>query len=438
MPTAIPEMTLDRPRDAAVAVSVGFIPLTDAAPLVIADEFGWFAEAGLDVTLVREASWATMRDKVAFGALDAGHMLAAIPLAASLGVGGLRTPMIAPMSLGLNGNAITLSAKLWVILTALDPEAQQDPIAAARALKTYIGHLAAAGKPPLTFASVFAVSMHAYQLRDWLALGGIDPETEVRHIVVPPPQMVAHLERGLIDGFCVGEPWNSVAVSRGLGRIVVSGHDLWPAAPEKVLATSKVWADAHPKALAALIGATLRACRWLDQPANRPIAAEILARSDRFGLPVETIAPSLLGQVPFGLNETPRAVEGWHRYFEGAATFPWISQASWFLAEMIRWGQITQPIAIEAMAKQVYRPDLYRPVALAQGVATPDQDSKLEAAHPAPWLLSEASQPIAMPADVGLNGRAFDPTAVIDHLKSQSLHRRAVDLDALAAAQPSR
>jgi hypothetical protein len=260
----------------------------------------------------------------------------------------------------------------------------------------------------------------------------------VNHIVVPPPQMVAHLERGLIDGFCVGEPWNTVAVSRGLGRIAVSGHSLWPAAPEKVLATSKAWADAHPKALAALIGATLRACRWLDQPVNRPIAAEIMARSDRFGLPVETIAPSLIGQVRFGLGEAPRTIEGWHRYFDGAATFPWLSQACWFLAEMLRWGQIAQPIAIEATAAQVYRPDLYRPVALAQGVAVPNQDSKREAAHAAPWTLTDASAPIAMPADVGLNGQAFDPTAVIDHLKSQSLHRRAVDLDALAAAQPFR
>ncbi len=432
------EMTMDRPAQTAVAVSLGFIPLTDAAPLVIADEFGWFAEAGLDVTLVREASWATMRDKVAVGALDAGHMLAAIPLATSLGVGGLKRAMIAPMSLGQNGNAITLSTALWAQVMAVDAGAATDPLIAAQALAAVVRRRAAAGQAPLTFASVFAVSMHAYQLRDWLILGGLDPETEVRHMVVPPPQMVAHLERGLIDGYCVGEPWNTVAVSRGLGRIAVSGHALWPAAPEKVLATSLEWATAHPQALASLMGAILRACRWLDAPANRPIAAEILARPDRFGLPVETIAPSLIGQIRFGIGEAPRSCLGWHRYFDGAASFPWVSHAAWFLTEMLRWGQITHPIAIQATAADVYRPDLYRPVAHAHGVAYPTTDSKVEAAHDRPWTLSDASTPIAMAADVGLNARSFDPSDPVAHLSSHSLHRRAIDLDALAAAQPPR
>ena len=239
-------------------VRLGFIPLADCAVLIAAQEQGFFARHGLAVQLVREPSWANIRDKVDSGALDGAHMLAPMVLAAGRDVSGAGVrPLVTAFSLGLNGNAITVSRALHARMSEADPAAMAEQPCTARALRAVIAADRRAGRAPLTFATVFTFSAHDLQLRDWLCAVGIDPDRDVRLVVIPPPQMADHLEAGLIDGYCVGEPWNSQAVARGIGCIVISGYEFWNNAPEKVLGVTRDWAEAHPRTHLTLLMALL-------------------------------------------------------------------------------------------------------------------------------------------------------------------------------------
>jgi len=234
-----------------VDLRLGFIPLTDCAPLVVAQDLGLFAEEGLNVTLSREASWATVRDKVAVGALDGAHMLAPMALASPLGVDGAgdARPMIAPLALNLNGSAITVSTALAAALREIDPEGMAARPITARPLARLVARSRAQGAPPLTFAVVFPYSMHAYQLRYWMAQAGIDPDLDVRLVVTPPPRMVEQLRLGGIDGFCVGAPWNAVAAQEGLGEMLIKASEFWPGSPDKVFGVKALWARERPDTL---------------------------------------------------------------------------------------------------------------------------------------------------------------------------------------------
>lgn len=364
---------LERPK-----LTLGIIPLVDCAPIVLAEELGAFERHGLEVEIRREASWATIRDKVALGLLDAAQMLAPMPLATTLGIDSVSVPMIAAMTLDLNGNAITLSQALWSEIedtapdlagTNLGPGAPLDP----RALAAVVRGRAAAGRPPVALASVFPFSSHNYLLRLWLAAGGIDPDRDVRLTVVPPPHMVAHLSGGVIDGYCVGEPWNQQAASLGIGCIAVTGHHLWKAMPEKVLGTTEAWAERHPRTMTALITALIEACAWLDEPANRAEAAHVLASPRYVNAPAEIIARSLV-------------MRDFHIFHRDHANFPWRSHADWFLAQMVRWGQANDSADHRAIADRVFRPDLYRAAATAMGIACPPSDRKPVGAHGEPAL----------------------------------------------------
>src|SRR5512135_2909306 len=213
---------------------LGFIPLSDCAVLAVALEKGFFRRHGLDVTLLREMSWATLRDKVAVGALDGAQMLAGMPIAAAVGIDPIARPLITAFSLDLNGNAITVSTALWERMVAADPESTRMRPVTAAALRCVIDADRRRGAPPLRFAMVYPFATHNYELRYWLAAGGVDPDVDVHMSVVPPPRMVEALESGRIDGFCVGEPWNSLAVERGLGRVVATKYEIWNNSPEKV------------------------------------------------------------------------------------------------------------------------------------------------------------------------------------------------------------
>jgi nitrate/nitrite transport system substrate-binding protein len=383
-------------------VTVGFIPLIDCAPIVFADILGLFERHGLDVEIRREVSWANIRDKVAVGLLDAAQMLAPMPLAASLGIDSVSVPMIAAMTLDLNGNAITLSQTLWQEIEEAAPEFTGENLAAgapldARALAAVVRRRAAAGRPRVALASVFPFSSHNYLLRLWLAAGGIDPDQEVRLSVVPPPHTVAHLSGGVIDGYCVGEPWNQQAVSLGIGRIAATGHHIWKAMPEKVLGTTESWAQRHPKTLIALIKALTEACAWLDEPANRAEAARVLAGPRYVNAPVEVIARSL-------------AVPDFHIFHRQAANFPWRSHADWFIAQMVRWGQAEPAPGLRAVADRVFRSDIYRAAASELALACPIADRKAEGAHVDPWILPTNGAPLAMAPDDFLDGSIFDPS----------------------------
>lgn len=376
-------------------VRLGLVPLTDCTPLALALEQGRFSHHGLDVVLSREPSWANIRDKVIYGALDGAHMLHALPLAIELGLGCRATPMVVPMVLNLNGNGITLSNNL---VEAMGGEVTP------QALKRVVDRRRAAGGPPLTFAATFPWSSHNYQLRYWLAAGGIDPDRDVRISSVPPPMMAQTLAARHADGFCVGVPWNQLAVDNGNGRIALFSRDIWRSHPEKVLGFTRAWAELHPNTLRALVLAILEAARWADEPANRAETARILVARGYVEAPIDTVAT--------GLTDSDDRIV-FHR---GAANFPWLSHAEHALVQMRRWAQIDAGVDIAAVAERVFRPDLYRPVAAALGVPSPTIDRKTDGDHATPWVLTDATQPIAMAPDVTIDQRRFDPHDITGHL----------------------
>lgn len=413
-------------------VQLGIMRLTDCAPLVIAKERGFFSGEGLHVELTREASWATVRDKVAAGVLDGAQMLAPMPLAATLGLGGISRPVIAPLSLDLNGNAVTISNGLYSQISAMRAGEEADATQTAEALKRLIDAGKQNGRAPYTFATVFPFSTHNYELRYWLASAGINPDEDLNLVTIPPPQMVAQLETGKIDGFCVGEPWNSLAVLRGAGAVAVINYEIWNNAPEKVFAVNADWAATHPETLQAILRALIRAGCWLDDPANRLEAVHVIAGESFIGVPTEAVLPSMTGQFRRKAGGAPSACPDFNVFHRYAAGFPWRSHAVWLTTQMYRWGQISIPLAIGKLAEKVYRPDLYRQAAAATGVAVPVNDSKLEGVHPAAWETAGVPSPIPMGPDCFADGAIFDPDRPMDYLDQQRVKNLRVSLDALS------
>jgi len=418
-------------------LTLGFIPLTDCAPLVIAKEHGLFEKYGLDVTLSKETSWANIRDKVALGILDGAQMLAPMPLAMTLGLGPIHKPMVTALTLDLNGNAITVSNALHDRMQRADAAALRERPLSARALKAVIEEDRRAGRPPLTFAMVFPESTHNYELRYWMAAAGIDPDNDVRLVVVPPPQMVGRLEQGDIDGYCVGEPWNAQAVQAGIGRTLITKYEIWNNSPEKVLGVTQEWAEQHPNTHHALLLALLAACHWLDEPDHRIEAASLIARSVYVNAPEHVVRMSMTGTFQYAADEMPRALPDFNVFHRYAANYPWRSHAVWFLTQMLRWGQLQRPIELQAVASAVYRPDIYRQAAAELGLPCPGIDYKTEGKHNAGWKLYEGSSSLPMGADGFLDGRLFDPSQPLDYLRGFAVQHMNVDADQLAALNPS-
>ena len=377
-------------------LKLGIVPLCDCAPLVVAKERGFFVEQDLEVELTRESSWASIRDKVAVGALDGAQMLAAMPFSATLGLGNVRTPISTALGLNVGGNAITVSEELYVRMCTADPEAMARRPVTARALRRVIESDRRAGRPLMTFASVYPFSPHNYELRAWLAEAGIDPERDVRLVVVPPPQMVPNLSAGNIVGYCVGEPWNGLAASLGLGRALITSREIWGGRVEKVLGVRQSWIDEAPDAHKALLKALLLAAQWADRSENRAEVAEIIARPAYVNAPLEIVRLAL---------ERPDFMI-FHRH---AANFPWRSQALWYLVQMRRWGQLPPSVDMRRAADEVFRADLYRLAALELGLPVPLTDWKTEGLHDGPWTLTDATQPIEMGADAFFDASVFDP-----------------------------
>jgi ABC-type nitrate/sulfonate/bicarbonate transport system substrate-binding protein len=336
-------------------VVAAFVPLVDCAVLVAAREQGFAAAAGIDLKLVREPSWASLRDHLCLGHVDCAHALAPLPVALTLGAGHLQVDCVAPFVLGRGGNAVTVSNRLFEQLCEQLPATDlDDPGMAGRALAAVVSKRAA----PLTFACVFPFSNHNFDLRYWLAAAGIHPDRDVRLVAIPPPLMVDSLQAGLVDGFCVGAPWNSVAVSQGLGTIVVTQSQLFPRAVEKVLAMRASFAQ-RPATLARLLSALDVAAAWADDPANHAELASYLARPAYLDLPREIIAAALAGRVDLGTRGEKHDPEYlfFHRH---GANAPHEQDAVWSYAQMVRWGQVAPSRAAEAAAAKVFRADLYR------------------------------------------------------------------------------
>ncbi|HKT73310.1 MAG TPA: CmpA/NrtA family ABC transporter substrate-binding protein [Steroidobacteraceae bacterium] len=359
-------------------LTVGFIPLLDCASLVVAARKGFAAEEGLELTLVKESSWANIRDRVIVGHFDAAHMLGPMAVASTLGIGHIKAPMVAPFSLGLGGNAITVSTALWGQMQKAGAAAGGAPHLQGAALKKVVGSLERSNADPLTFAMVYPFSCHNYELRYWLAASGIHPDRDVRLVVIPPPFLVDAMESGQIDGFCVGEPWNSVAVDAGVGCIVTTTGEIWPLSPEKVLGCRAQWAEQNPQQLAALLRALHAASLWCQDTANHASIADLLASPAHVGTSTSVLERSLSGELKLTPNGESHAIRDFYVPAAHAASYPWVSHALWFYAQMVRWRQAEYSADSLTVARTVYRPDLYRAALAGSAVDMPRADTKVE------------------------------------------------------------
>ncbi|MGD9544288.1 MAG: CmpA/NrtA family ABC transporter substrate-binding protein [Methylocystis sp.] len=337
-------------------VRIGFIPLVDSAALLIATEKGFARAEGLDVELIREVSWANVRDKLAIGRFDAAHLLAPMAVASTLGLGHVRVPLVAPINLAMNGNAITVSTALHAELSAEDAVAH--PAQTARALAKLVARRRAEGREPLTFGMTFPFSTHNYQLRYWMAEGGIDPDEDLRLIVLPPSYMVENLARGQLDGFCVGAPWSSLAVDAGIGVILHFGCEIFARAPEKVLALRESFAGDDPNLVAALVRALEKGAAFVDDPPNRDEVSQILSRPEYVGVDAEFIRRVLTGHLRINGRDEREDVDYLLIGRDGAMR-PEPRQAEWIYAQMLRWGQTRYARTMADQAKRVLRADLF-------------------------------------------------------------------------------
>ncbi|MDJ0994154.1 MAG: CmpA/NrtA family ABC transporter substrate-binding protein [Dinoroseobacter sp.] len=405
----------------------GFIKLTDMAPLAVAYENGYFFDEGLFVTLEAQANWKVLLDGVISGQLDGAHMLAGQPLAATIGFG-TEAHIVTPFSMDLNGNGITVSNEIWEQMKpnipTMDDGRPQHPISAA-ALKPIVDKYNAEGKP-FNMGMVFPVSTHNYELRYWLAAGGIhpgfySPEDVTGQIsadaflsVTPPPQMPATLEAGTIYGYCVGEPWNQQAVFKGIGVPVITDYQIWKNNPEKVFGLTKEFTEENPNTTLAITKALIRAAMWLDENdnANRPAAVEILSRPNYVGADYDVIANSMTGFFEFEKGDK-RDIPDFNVFFRYNATYPFYSDAVWYLTQMRRWGQIAEPKSdswYDEVAKMVYKPEIY----LEAARLLVDEGLANEADFP--WDSDGYKAPT--PAEDIIDGIAYDGKAPNAYLES--------------------
>ncbi len=366
--TATTALEIEKPQ-----LTFGFIKLTDMAPLAIAKELGYFEDEGLFVTIEAQSNWKNVLDRVIDGEIDGSHMLAGQPIAANAGFG-RQAELVTPFSMDLNGNGITVSNAIWEKMKPNVPMKDGKPVhpIKADALKPVVEEYKTNGKA-FKMGMVFPVSTHNYEIRYWLAAAGINPgfytldniqgqvDADVLLSVTPPPQMPATLEAGTIYGYCVGEPWNQQAVFKQIGVPVVTNYEIWKNNPEKVFVMTKKFVDENPNTAVAVTKALIRAGKWLDDPANRPKAVGILSMSDYVGADSAVIANSMTGTFEFEKGDK-RDLPDFNVFFKYNATYPFYSDAIWFLTQMRRWGQISESKTDEwyfETAKKVYRPDVW-------------------------------------------------------------------------------
>jgi ABC-type nitrate/sulfonate/bicarbonate transport system substrate-binding protein len=353
-------------------ITAGFLPLLDSVLLIVAREKGFAATQGIDLTLVRETSWANIRDRVAVGHFDVAHMLGPMPIASNLGLAPISTPILAPMTLGLGGNAITVSTALWQRMLDVGASGNIDPGPAGAALRAVI----ATGAPRLRFAVTHPFSGHNYELRYWLAASGIVPERDVDIAILPPPLMADALAAGSIDGYCVGEPYNSVGVAAGAGRIVTVKSRLLANSPDKVLGVSARWATQNPEGLAALLRALYTASAWCSEAPNQAETAAILSGPAYLDRPSDIVLRGLSGRLDLIRGEAARIAD-FYQPHANSATFPWVTHALWYYSQMVRWSAVPHTPEHAQLAASTYRPDIYRAAIAPFGASLPTADRKI-------------------------------------------------------------
>jgi nitrate/nitrite transport system substrate-binding protein len=288
----------------------------------------------------------------------------------------------------------------------------------ARALRQVIAEDRAEGLAPMTFAMVHPVSSHNYQLRYWLAAAGIDPERDLRLIVIPPSRMGANLRAGRIAGYCVGEPWNQAVVAEQLGVSLITGYEIWNNAPEKVLGVTAQWAEQFPNTHRAMIRALVEAAAWLDDPEHRSEAARLISAADYVDAPPAVIRRTLAGQFQYHPDIAAHSIPDFNVFHRYGANFPWRSHAIWFVTQMQRWGQVDRGVDARELAAQVYRPDIYREAVGALDLRIPAIDEKTEGLHKVPWTLDTPAGALAMGADAFFDDKTFNPADPAGYLQS--------------------
>lgn len=384
-----------------VTLPVAYIPLIDAAPLIMAQEMGFAADEGIALDLIAAPSWSSVRDMLAFGRVDAAHMLSPVPIAMAMGLGGVTTATSAVSVLSVNGNVIGISRAIEDRLLAAGFDFDfTDPYRAAAALSKV-------RQGPLRFGVPFPFSMHVSLLRYWAKATDLGADgLEVR--TIPPPLMATALADGDIDAFCVGEPWGSVAVDQGVGALLLPGNAIWQFAPEKVLAVRTDWAETEPDLLGRLMRAVWRAGRWLSAPESRATAGEILSRKEYLDVPAELIDRALSGHLTVSSRGDHRRIDHFVEFHAGAATFPWRSQAKW-IARQIGLEHGTGAVSDLDVVASVYRTDLQRRHLEPAGVDLPGASAKLEGAIRHETPIASAGGRLILQPDAFFDGRIFDP-----------------------------
>jgi NitT/TauT family transport system ATP-binding protein len=401
-------------------LTAGFLPLLDSVLLVLAREKGFAEEEGLDLHLVRETSWANIRDRAAIGHFDIAQMLAPMPLAASLGLTPIATPMIAPIVLGLGNNAVTVSASLWRVMA----EAGAPGDLQAAAVGAALAKVVTSSSRKLRFGVVHQTSSHNYELRYWLAASGIRPDRDIEIVVLPPPLLPDALGAGGIDGYCVGEPWNSIGVADKGAHIATVKASIWQSSPDKVIGMRTSWAEQHPYVAAAVIRAIYRAGVWCGDARNHAEIAEVMSGSAYLAAPAEIVGRALSGMLDTG-GGAIKQVPDFFVPHASAANFPWKSHALWYYSQMVRWGEVV-PSPIDAdIAAGTFRPDLYRAALAPLGVPVPAEDFKVNGAHGGSYWIPARGGELVLQSDRFFDGQIFDPEQLDAYIQSQSVDEQS-------------
>ena len=393
-------------------ISIAFVPLSDSAPLIVAREKGFAAAQGIDLSLVRTTSWATLRDRLVYGQVQAAHMLAPLAIAVTLGLSQHAAGLSAPFKLNVNGNALVMAPDF---AAALEPDPMRritDPVGTAHDFANAIGLY----KRKPVIGVVHRFSSHALMLRYWLGFAGVDHDRDLALRVLPPSLMVEALRSGEIDGFTAGEPWGSVAIGQGLAELVAVGVQIWRRGVEKVLAMRTDWMEANADTVDRLIVALSEASAWCDDPANAAELAALLERPDYVGQPAETILPALTGRIVPQRNTPPLAIPDFVLFHREATGFPWRSQALWIYSQLIRWQMAKPSAAAERAAAEVFRSDIYRRALAGAGLPLPGASLKLEGAIDAPQGVGAHRGALTLGPDRFFDGLVFDPDDVAGYV----------------------
>lgn len=394
-------------------LTIGFLPLVDACLPILAHEHGFAEEAGVSLRLVKDMSWATVLDRLLYGHSDAAHLVAPLAIATTLGRGRPAQPLSVPFVLGLNGNAITLRTQ---IARQVRPEGHMgEPVQVGAALRRVVQERLAAGSP-LRFGVVHRYSSHNYMLRYWLAACGIQPDRDVEIATVAPPFCADALAQGEVDGICVGEPWNSVAVEQGVGEIVLSSAQIWRRGVEKVLALREAVLEERREAVLGLIRALCRAGAHFVDPANWEQNAAILARPQYLDGSAELIRRAISDRLLISRGGALIHYPDFMFQHREAANFPWVSQAEWLYTQMVRWDGMAFDPADAAKAARVFRPDIYRAALLGTGEPLPGASSKVEGSLAARTVVGTQQGAMMLEANSFFDGKVFDPNHIEDYL----------------------